>query len=105
MKMKPMILTAPLLLAVAACKVSDEGNTTVLSVDENRVEQGVDALENAAVVAADKAGNAVENAGPALENTAETIGERAERVAGKAENAVDRVDVDVTVDNKAEQNR
>jgi ElaB/YqjD/DUF883 family membrane-anchored ribosome-binding protein len=105
--MKPTIIFAvPLMLAAAACNVSDEGNTTVLSVDENRVEQGVDTLQNAAVVAADKAGNAIENAGPALENTANTISERAGRVADRAENAADNIDVDVTVNNTAaEQNR
>ena len=104
--MKAISMTAPLLLlALSACNARDEGNTTVLSIDENRVEQGIDTLGNAAETAADKAGNAIKNAGPALENTAETIGNRAERVAGKAENAVDNVDIDVTTDNKAEQKR
>ena len=89
--MKATILTAPLLLMLAACNVSEEGNTTVLSVDQNRVEQGVDTLGNVAETAADKAGNAIENAGPVLENSAETIGERAERVGEKVENAADDV--------------
>ena len=103
--MKPIVLTAPLLLALAACSVSDEGNKTVLSVDENRLEQGIDTLGNVAETAADKAGNLAENAGPAIENTAETIGERAERVGAKAENAVENVDVDLTTENKAAQKR
>ena len=104
--MKTIVATAPLLLLLSACNVRDEGNTTVLSVDENRVEQGIDTLGNVAETAADKAGNAIENAGPALENTADTIGERAERAAATAENAADNIDVDLTTDgNTADRKR
>ena len=104
--MRTSLLLIPLLLATAACNARDEGNgTTVISVDENRVDQGIDAAGNVASAAAQKAGNALENAGPALENTADTIGERASRVAGKAENAASNVDIDLTTENKAEQKR
>jgi hypothetical protein len=84
-------LAAPALL-LGACNVTDNGNgSSTISVDENRIEQGADALANGASQAGATAANAVENAGPAIEQSAADIQERAGRVADKVEN----VDVDV----------
>ena|GEM_PF-4981746 len=89
----------PLLLA-GACNVTDEGNgSTSVSLDENRIEAGTDALLNETEQAADAAINGLENAGPAIEQSAADIKERAGRVADK----IEKVDVDVDLDtgNKA----
>ena len=84
-----------LLIATAACNVTEEGNgSTTLSVDENRVEQGVDVVENGAAKATDAAAEALQNAGPTIEKSASDIQERAGRVVNK----VEQVDVDVDVD-------
>ena len=86
----------PLLLA-AACSVTDEGNgSTSLSLDENRIEAGTDALLNETEQAADAAVNGIENAGPAIKKSAADIKERAGRVADK----IEKVDVDVDLDVK-----
>jgi len=84
----------PLLLA-GACSVTDEGNgSTSVSLDENRIEAGADALLNETEQAADAAVNGLENAGPAIEQSAADIKERAGRVADK----IEQVDVDVDLD-------
>ena len=94
------------LLIVAGCSVTDENNgSTTLSLDENRIDAGADALANQAEEAAAVAGNAIENAGPTIENSAADIKERAGRVADKAKvlgNRVeDRIDNDAPVENSA----
>ena len=90
----------PLVLA-AACNVTDEGNgSTSVSLDENRIEAGTDALLNETEQAADAAVNGIENAGPAIKKNAADIKERAGRVADKIEK-VD-VDVDLNVKDKGE---
>ena len=86
----------PLVLATA-CNVTDEGNgSTSVSLDENRIEAGADALLNETEQAADAAVNGLENAGPAIEKSAADIKERAGRVADK----IEKVDVDVDLDTK-----
>ena len=91
-----MIAILPLLLA-GACSVTDEGNgSTSVSLDENRIEAGADALLNETEQAADAAINGIENAGPAIENSAADIKERAGRVADK----IEKVDVDVDLDSR-----
>ena len=87
-------LIAPLavLLSLGACNVTDNNNgSATISLDENRIEAGAEALANGAEEAGDKAANALENAGPKIEQGAADIRERAGRVADKAEN----IDVDV----------
>ena len=87
------------LLLVGACNVTDEGNgSTTVSLDENRIEAGTDALFNKTEEAADAAVNGIENAGPAIENSAADIKERAGRVADR----VEKVDVDVDLDTSKE---
>jgi hypothetical protein len=85
------VLIAPLAL-LAACNMTDNGNgSTTISIDENRIEAGTDALANEAAKAGDEAANTLRNAGPELEQSASDIRERAGRVADK----VDNVDVDI----------
>ncbi len=90
------------LLLLAACNVTkDEANdSTTISLDQNRIENGADVALNEAAEATEDAANAIENTVPIIENSAATIKERAGRVIDKAE----RVDVDVKVDanNKTE---
>jgi hypothetical protein len=84
-------LIAPLAL-LAACNMTENSNgSTTISIDENRIEAGTDALANEAEKAGDKAANALQNAGPEIEQSASDIKERAGRVADK----VDNIDVDV----------
>ena len=98
----PQALCAIPLLLVAACNVTkDEANdSTTISLDQNRIDNGADAALNEAAEATESAARAIENTVPAIENSAATIKERAGRVVDKAQ----RVDVDVKVDadNKAE---
>ena len=95
------LFVMPLLL-ISACNVTkDEANdSTTISLDQNRIENGADVALNEAAEATEAAATAIENTVPAIENGAATIKERAGRVIDKAE----RVDVDVKVgaDNKAE---
>ena len=59
------------LLLLAACNVTDKNNgSTTISIDENRIEQGADAIANEAAKAGDDAANAIENAGPEIEKSA-----------------------------------
>ena len=89
------MIAIPLVLLAGACNVTDEGNgSTSVSLDENRIEAGTDALLNETEQAADAAVNGIENAGPAIEQSAADIKERAGRVADK----IEKVDVDVDVD-------
>ena len=92
----------PLLLA-AACNVTKDAanDSTTLSVDQNRIENGADALLNEAAEATDVAANAIENTVPAIENSAETIKERAGRVANRIEA---RTDGDKPAENSAHAN-
>ena len=93
--MNRLILATLPLLALAACNVTDNNNgSSTISIDENRIEQGTEALANEASKAGAQAANAVENAGPAIEKSADDIQERAGRVADRIEN----VDVDVDLD-------
>ncbi len=96
--MNRLTTAAPLaaaLLALGGCNVTDNNNgSSTISIDENRIEQGTEALANEASKAGDKAVNAIENAGPAIEQSADDIQERAGRVADRVEN----VDVDVDLD-------
>lgn len=107
-----LICALPLLVVAAGCEVEDQGNSTVIAIDHNRVQEGVDRAANAAENAAARAENALQNAQPAIENAAENIQARAERVANRAENAADRaenaaenvdVDVNVTANNAAQR--
>ena len=88
------------LTALGACNMTDNNNgSTTISIDENKIEQGADALSNEAAKAGDKAAEALRNAGPEIEQSASDIKERAGRVADK----VDNLDVDVdlnTADDK-----
>ena len=87
-----ILFAAAPLLALAACNVADNGNgSSTISIDQNRIDAGADALANEASKAGDKAANAIENAGPELEKAGADIKERAGRVADKAEN----IDVDI----------
>ena len=89
-------LILPLVL-LSACNMTENSNgSTTISIDENRIEAGTDALANEAEKAGDKAANALQNAGPEIEQSASDIKERAGRVADK----VDNIDVDVDL-NKA----
>ena len=90
------------MLLMAACNVTkDEANdSTTISLDQNRIENGADVALNEAAEASEIAANKIENAVPIIEDSAATIKERAGRVANKAQG----IDVDVKVDagNKAE---
>jgi len=94
----------PLLLA-AACNVTKDAanDSTTLSVDQNRIENGADALLNEAAEATDVAANAIENTVPAIENSAATIKERAGRVGARAETLGNRIEAR-TDGNKAAEN-
>lgn len=98
----------PLLLGVAACNVStdQQNDQTVLSVDHDAIENGVDAAANTAERAADKTGDALEQAVPVIENGARKAGAAAERTADQVGNTIERVDVDVNVrDTNQQQGR
>lgn len=92
----------PLMIA-AGCSVTEENNgSSTISIDENRIAAGADALENGAAKAADVAVNKIENAGPEIEKSAADIKERAGRVADKAEALGDRVEDRVDANTKVE---
>ena len=96
----------PLLLAAAACNTRDEGNgTTVISLDENKVDQGLDQAGNALSSAGNEVEQAADKAGPALENAADQTGAAAERAGERVEGAVRNTDVDVDVTTRNEQKR
>ncbi|CAA9527334.1 MAG: hypothetical protein AVDCRST_MAG31-2048 [uncultured Sphingomonas sp.] len=104
------ILALPLLLALVACNARDEGNgTTVISVDRNAIEQGVEQgvgqAGNALEAAAGEVEQAADKAGPALENAAEKTGAAAERAGEQVEGAVENSDVDVDVTTRNDANR
>lgn len=99
---RTILLAGVAALALAACTARDEGNgSTVISLDQNAVEQGVDQAGNALGAAAGEVEQAAERAGPVLENAAEETGAAVERAGDRIENT--NVDVDVTTTN--EQNR
>ena len=57
-RIRPLLILAPPLL-LGACQVTDDSNgSTTISIDENRIEQGADALANEADKAGDEAANA-----------------------------------------------
>jgi hypothetical protein len=96
----PTLALVASFVVLGACNMTDNGNgSTTISIDENKIEQGTDALSNEAEKAGDKAAEALRNAGPEIEQSASDIKERAGRVADK----VDNLDVDVdlnTADDK-----
>jgi ABC-type Fe3+-hydroxamate transport system substrate-binding protein len=93
-------------LALSACNARDEGNgSTVISVDENAVKQGIDQTGNAVGIAAGEVKQAAEKAGPALENAADKTGAAAKRAGQSVEGAVENTDVDVDVTTNNKQNR
>lgn len=92
---------AALLAALTACQARDEGNgSTVISVDRNAVDQGLDQAGNALAAAGNEVEQAAEKAAPALENAAEKAGAAAQRAGDRVENAAERVDVDVRIRNE-----
>ncbi|WP_205481810.1 hypothetical protein [Sphingomonas arenae] len=93
------LLTIPTLLGLAACNVStdQQNDQTVLSVNHDAIENGVEAAGNTAERAADKTGDALEKAVPVIESTARNAGAAAERAVDQAGNTIERVDVDVNV--------
>ncbi len=94
-----LALPAPLLM-LGACNVTDNGNgSSTISVDQNKIDQGADALANGAAKAGDEATNAIQNAGPEIEKSASDIKERAGRIADKADNVNLHVDLN-TADDK-----
>ena len=99
------LLTTPLVLGLAACNVStdQQNEQTVLSVDHDAIENGIDAAAGTAERAAEKTGNALEEAAPVIENTARRAGSAAERAVDRAGNTIERVDVDVNVRDANEQ--
>jgi hypothetical protein len=98
-----------LVLALAACNAREEGNTTVISVNrdavEQGVEQGVDQAGNALERAAGEVEQAADQAAPVLENAAEKTGAAAERAGERIEGAVENTDVDVDVTTRNDANR
>lgn len=99
------LLALPLLIAAGACNVStDERNDqTVLSVDHDAIENGVDTAANTAESAAGEAGEAIEQAVPVIQNTAQDVGNQAERAADRVGDTIERVDVDVNVKDSNQQ--
>ena len=94
----------PLLFAAACNVTKDPGNdSTTVSIDQNKIENGADVLLNEAAEATEIAANKMENAGPALENSAATIEERAGRVANKAEALGNRIEARTDDDKPAKQ--
>ncbi len=99
-----------LVLALAACNARDEGNgTTVISVNgeavEQGVEQGMEQAGNALESAAGEVEQAADRAAPVLENAAEKTGAAAERAGERVESAVENTDVDVDVTTRNDGNR
>ncbi len=106
---RTMLLTGAALLTLGACNTREEGNSTIISVDRNAVEQtvdqGLDQAGNALEGAAGEVKQAAEKAGPAIENAAEKTGAAAERAGERVEGAVRNTDVDVDVSTKNESSR
>lgn len=98
---RTILLAGGALLALTACNTRQEGNSTVISVDQNAVEAGVDQAGNALSAAAGEVKEAANEAGPVLENAAERTGAAVERAGDRIENT----DVDVDVTTNGEQNR
>lgn len=99
------LLAAAALFALAGCNARDDGNgSTVLSVDRNAVEAGLDEAGNAVGQAAGDVREAAQEAGPAIGNAAERTGAAAERAGERIDNAVDVPETSVN-DNKTEQKR
>ena len=95
-----MLTGAALLVTLAACQARDDGNgSTVISVDREAVDQGLDQAGNALESAGNEVKDAAEKAGPALENAADRTGAAASRAGDRIENQAERVDVDVNVRN------
>ena len=95
-----LLAGAALMISLAACQARDEGNgSTVISVDRNAVDQGIDQAGNALQSAGNEVKDAADKAGPALENAADRTGAAAKRTGDKIENTADNVDVDVNVRN------
>ncbi len=104
------VLLVPALFALAACNVErDAGNdTTTLSIDENKVEAGVDQAGNALQGAAGEVKDAARNAAPALEEGARDLGNAAASAGRSVENGAERAAGEIreeTRDNPAPANR
>ena len=99
MTRRNLFLLPSLLLSVAACNVSTDAQNdqTVLSVDHDAIENGIDTAANTAEQAAGEAGEAIDRAAPVVQNAAREAGSEAERAANKVGNTIERVDVDVNV--------
>ena len=91
MNAKLLTFAVPL-LTLSACNVERDAqnDTTTLSIDENKVDQGLDQAGNALEGAAGEVKNAAQDAGPVLENAASDIGDAASRAGQKIENGADR---------------
>lgn len=105
-----LLLLCPALFAVAACNVErDAGNdTTTLSIDENKVEAGVDQAGNALKGAAGEVKDAARNAAPVLKEGARDLGNAAASAGRSVENGADRAAGEIgkeTRDNPAPANR
>ena len=96
-----LALSAVLLASLAACQARDEGNgSTVISVDREAVDNGLDQAGDALQSAGNEVKGAAEKAAPAIENAADRTGAAAQRAGDRIENQADRVDVDVNVRNE-----
>ena len=99
-----LLLGAALVISLAGCQARDEGNgSTVISVDRNAVDQGLDQAGNALQSAGNEVKDAADKAAPALENAADRTGAAAKRAGDKIENTADNVDVDVNVRNEQQR--
>jgi len=99
-----LLAGAALMISLAACQARDEGNgSTVISVNRNAVDQGLDQAGNALQSAGNEVKDAADKAGPALENAADRTGAAAKRTGDRLENQVDRVDVDVETRNEQQR--
>ncbi|MCW3797431.1 hypothetical protein OMW55_06390 [Sphingomonas sp. BN140010] len=95
-----LLAGAALLVSLGACQARDEGNgSTVISVDREAVDNGLDQAGDALTSAGNEVKDAADKAGPALENAADRTGAAAKRAGDKVENTADNVDVDVNVRN------
>jgi len=96
-----LLVGAALIVALAGCQARDEGNgSTVISVDRNAVDSGLDQAGDAVKDAGNEVRQAAEQAGPALENAADRTGAAARRAGDRLENGAERVDVDVETRNE-----
>jgi hypothetical protein len=101
-----LLLATAAAFTLSACNARDEGNgSTVISVDQEAVENGVDQAGNALEGVAGEVEQAAERAGPVLENAAEKTGAAAERAGERVESTVENTDLDVDVTTRNEQNR